>query len=122
MRYDVAAIHVPGDATGITAEHEPLEAWLAARGLPYRFVEPELAEGEALPLDCQRCTWLRRKALFAAADELGCNVVAFAHHADDVAQTTLLNLLYGGSVHSLAPAASYFRRSLPAHPAAHLHA
>ena len=69
---------------------------------------PDVAAGDALPLNCQRCTWLRRKALFLAADALGCNVVAFAHHADDAAQTTLLNLLYGGDVRSLAPAADYF--------------
>ncbi len=108
VRYEVAAIHVRGDATGVTAAHEPLEAWLAGRGLPYRVVEPELAEDDVAPLDCQRCTWLRRKALFTAADALGCNVLAYAHHADDVAQTTLLNILYVGGVGSLAPVADYF--------------
>lgn len=107
-RYTVVAIHVRGDATGVTAAHEPLEEWLAAEGVPCRVVEPELTADETLPLTCQRCTWLRRKALFLAADALGCNVVAFAHHADDAAQTTLLNLLYGGDVRTLQPAASYF--------------
>jgi tRNA 2-thiocytidine biosynthesis protein TtcA len=109
IRYGVAAIHVLGDATGVIEPHPPLLAWLEGRGLPHRIVKPELSEGDCLPLDCQRCTWLRRKALFTAADEMGCNVLAYAHHADDVAQTTLLNLLYGGSVNSLAPTASYFR-------------
>ena len=107
--YELAAIHVRGDATGVTDAHAPLPAWLEGRGLPYRIVTPELNADETPPLDCQRCSWLRRKALFTAADALGCNVLAYAHHADDVAQTTLLNLLYGGSVHSLAPTASYFR-------------
>lgn len=36
-------------------------------------------------------------------------MLAFAHHADDVAQTTLLNFLYAGGVYTLAPVASYFR-------------
>lgn len=108
VRYEVSAIHVRGDATGVTAAHEPLAAWLMGRGLPYRVVEPELNADDAPPLDCQRCTWLRRKALFIAADELGCNVLAYAHHADDVAQTTLLNVLYVGRVSSLAPVADYF--------------
>lgn len=103
-----AALHVRGDATGITPAHEPLATWLAAQGVPYRFVALELDKTETLPLACQRCTWLRRKTLFIAADELGCNVVAYAHHADDAAQTTLLNLLYGGNVHGLAPTADYF--------------
>ncbi len=107
-RYTVVAIHVRGDATGITAAYPPLEEWLAAQGVPYRIVAPEPAADDVPPLTCQRCTWLRRKALFLAADALGCNVVAFAHHADDAAQTTLLNLLYGGEARTLQPAAAYF--------------
>lgn len=108
IAYTLAAIHVRGDATGVIAAHAPLEAWLAAQDTPYRIVEPELSETEQTPLGCNRCTWLRRKALFAAAAELGCNVLAFAHHADDAAQTALLNLLYGGSPRGLAPVAAYF--------------
>jgi tRNA 2-thiocytidine biosynthesis protein TtcA len=107
-KYELAAVHVRGDATGVTDAYAPLEAWLQAEGVPYRIVEPSVAEGETLPLDCQRCTWMRRKAMFTGAQELGCSVVAYAHHADDVAQTTLLNLLYGGSVATLAPCADYF--------------
>ncbi len=107
-RYSVAAIHVRGDATGVTQPHEPLEAWLVAQEVPYRIIDPEVSQEAHLPLTCQRCTWLRRKALFLAADALGCNVIAYAHHADDAAQTTLLNLLYGGDVRTFRPAADYF--------------
>jgi tRNA 2-thiocytidine biosynthesis protein TtcA len=107
-RYTLAAIHVRGDASGVTRPHIPLEAWLAGQGVPFRVVEPEVGAADALPLSCQRCTWLRRKALFQAADALGCNVIAYAHHADDAAQTTLLNLLYGGDLRTLQPAADYF--------------
>jgi tRNA 2-thiocytidine biosynthesis protein TtcA len=107
-KYDLAAVCVRGDAAGITEPYPPLEAWLQFEGVPYRIVEPEIEEGEVRPLDCQRCSWLRRKALFLAAEELECGVVAYAHHADDVAQTTLLNLLYGGCVATLAPCGDYF--------------
>ncbi|MCX6030482.1 MAG: hypothetical protein NT169_14445 [Chloroflexi bacterium] len=107
-QYELAAVHVRGDATGVVAPYAALEAWLAAKAVPYRIVEPEVGPNEATPLGCQRCTWLRRKAIFSAAEALGCNVVAFAHHADDAAQTTLLNLLYGGRAHTLAPVADYF--------------
>jgi tRNA 2-thiocytidine biosynthesis protein TtcA len=107
--FELAAIHVRGDARGITTPHPPLERWLEVQGVPYKVVEPEIGPEEALPLGCQRCTWLRRKAIFLAAEELGCNVVAFAHHADDAAQTTLLNVLYTGSVRTLEPCADYFQ-------------
>lgn len=106
-RFQVAAVHVRGDTSGITAPHAPLEAWLAAQDVPTRIVTPDVAASET-PLNCQRCTWLRRKALFETAAALGCNVLAYAHHADDAAQTTLLNLLYVGGVHTLAPVADYF--------------
>ena len=108
VRFELAAIHVLGDATGVIELHPPLGEWLAAQDVPHRIVMPDLAADDDPPLNCQRCTWLRRKAIFQAADALGCNVVAFAHHADDAAQTTLLNLLYGGDVRTLAPCADYF--------------
>jgi tRNA 2-thiocytidine biosynthesis protein TtcA len=108
MRFELAVVHVLGDATGVIALHPPLGEWLADEKVPCRVVLPDLAADDELPLTCQRCTWLRRKAIFQAADALGCNVVAFAHHADDAAQTTLLNLLYGADVRTLAPSADYF--------------
>jgi tRNA 2-thiocytidine biosynthesis protein TtcA len=106
--YELAAIHVRGDETGITAAHAPLEEWLYGQGIPCRIVEPDVGPSDPPPLTCHRCTWLRRKAIFLAAEALGCNVVAFAHHADDAAQTTLLNLLYGGQAVTLSPHVEYF--------------
>ena len=63
-------------------------------------------------MNCQRCTWNRRRTLFEAAQRLGCNVVAFGHHADDLAQTTLMNLLAGGKVETMAPRRDYFDATL----------
>jgi tRNA 2-thiocytidine biosynthesis protein TtcA len=112
-RYAVAAIHVVGDARGPAhVEHWPLLDWLAASGFEHLVVPLQLPEGEALPLDCQRCTWNRRRALFEAAQRLGCNVVALGHHADDLAQTTLMNLLAGGKVETMAPRRDYFDGAL----------
>ncbi len=107
--FRVAAVHVSADGSGALAHHAPLLDWLAGiPGLALEVVAPETGPEESLPLTCQRCSWLRRKTLFQAADRLGCNVVALAHHADDAAQTTLLNLLYGGAARSFAAHAHYF--------------
>ena len=35
--------------------------------------------------------------------ELGCGIVAYAHHKDDVVETMLLSLIFEGRFHSFAP-------------------
>jgi tRNA 2-thiocytidine biosynthesis protein TtcA len=107
--YHLIAIHVRGDARGAECpSHPPLRHWLEASGHSFSIVPLDLPPEEPLPLTCQRCAWNRRKTIFKTADSLGCNVVAFAHHADDLAQTALLNLFYGGRLETMAPAADYF--------------
>ncbi len=111
--YELAAIHVVGDARGAELpQHAPLVEWVAQSGIPYAVEPLRLPEGEPLPLNCQRCTWNRRRTLFEAARRMGCNVVAFGHHADDLAQTTLLNLLIHGKVETMAPRRDYFDGAL----------
>lgn len=50
---------------------------------------------------CFWCAWARRKALFQMAARSGCTRLAFGHHADDVAETTLMNLFYNGRVDTM---------------------
>jgi tRNA 2-thiocytidine biosynthesis protein TtcA len=112
-RYELVAIHVVIDSRGPgTPEHPPLLDWLRESGYEYAIEPLCLPEGEDLPLGCQRCTWNRRKTLFKAAERLGCRVVAFGHHADDLAHTTLLNLFYHGKVETMAPRREYFDGAL----------
>jgi len=65
VSYDLAAIHVRGDATGVTAAHQPLEAWLAACGLPYRSVEPELNAGDTARWDASAAPGCGARLSFA---------------------------------------------------------
>ncbi len=111
-RYELVAIHIRGDACGPCPPHAPLEAWLAGSGIPFVAEDFDLPANEPLPMNCQRCTWNRRKQLFLTANRLGCNVVAFGHQADDLAETTLLNLLRHGRIDGMVPCADYFEGRL----------
>ena len=109
QKIELVGIHVMGDSNGPTSQpHQPLQDWLDQKGYQHSFVEMYTPEDESLPMDCQRCTWNRKRSIFEEADRLGCNVVALGHHADDLAQTTLMNILYNGRVETMTPSSSYF--------------
>jgi tRNA(Ile)-lysidine synthase TilS/MesJ len=46
---------------------------------------------------------MRRGNLYAHAKELGCNKIALGHHYDDVIETILMGMLYGGQVQTMMP-------------------
>ncbi len=52
---------------------------------------------------CSLCARLRRGTLKDALSELGCNKLAYGHHKDDVIETALLSLLYGGRFSCFLP-------------------
>lgn len=96
---------------GRAVPEEWLRAWCEARYIPWVCEELPIAEEMARTTTvsrCFRCAWLRRKALFQMAARLGCNKVAFGHHADDIAETTLMNLFYNARIQRMAPKVSFF--------------
>lgn len=52
---------------------------------------------------CSLCAKLRKGAINTAISELGCNKVAYAHHADDVIETMMLSFIYEGRFHTFSP-------------------
>jgi tRNA 2-thiocytidine biosynthesis protein TtcA len=107
-KVDLLAVHVYDDADTDERLRVDLEAWFQASGVEYAFEPLEVPADESRPLTCFRCAWHRRKALFLAADRLHCNKVAFGHHADDAAETALLNLFYSGRLESMEPRVEFF--------------
>jgi len=106
QEYHLVAVNVQSDyQCAAHATREELKEIFEAEGVEYSFEEMDTPEED---LNCFRCAWNRRKALFLAAHRLGCNKLAFAHHADDVAQTTLLNLFYQGRLETMEPKVEFF--------------
>lgn len=58
-------------------------------------------ENEKSP--CTLCAKLRRGALYDHAKQLGCNKIALGHHFDDVIETTLMGMLFGGQMQCMMP-------------------
>jgi tRNA 2-thiocytidine biosynthesis protein TtcA len=52
---------------------------------------------------CYLCARMRRGFLYARAKELGCNKIALGHHFDDVIETILMGMLYGGQMQTMMP-------------------
>jgi tRNA 2-thiocytidine biosynthesis protein TtcA len=99
--FDLAAIHVAGEfscGAGVN------EGYL--RGLCDQLEVPLVVRESTQKLEtleCYRCSRERRKLIFDAAKSLGMRCVAFGHHADDSAQTLLMNLLHKGEFEGNLP-------------------
>lgn len=63
----------------------------------------DVAEEIAKDNPCYICARMRRGALYAKAQELGCNKLALGHHFDDVIETILLNVLCAGNYKTMMP-------------------
>lgn len=52
---------------------------------------------------CYLCARMRRGYLYEEAKRLGCNKIALGHHFDDVIETILMGMLYGGQFQTMMP-------------------
>ncbi|MDO5125428.1 MAG: ATP-binding protein [Ruminococcus sp.] len=52
---------------------------------------------------CYMCARMRRGNLYKFAQDLGCNKIALGHHYDDVIETILMGMIYGGQVQTMMP-------------------
>lgn len=52
---------------------------------------------------CYLCARMRRGWLYKFAQDLGCNKIALGHHFDDVIETILMSMVYGGQIQTMMP-------------------
>ena len=73
--------------------------------IPYTLIESdvfEVANAQARHA-CFLCARMRRGCLYRHAQALGCNKIALGHHYNDVIETTLMAMLYGGQIQAMPP-------------------
>lgn len=115
-KYEIAAIHIATEPPcGGCISVADMAALCEGYGIPLaieRVGEAELRGGKRGEMTCFGCAFQRRKALFVAANRMGCNRIAFAHHRDDAATTAMLNLFRHGTLVGLEPVRVMFGGAL----------
>jgi tRNA 2-thiocytidine biosynthesis protein TtcA len=104
IRFELIAVNLDQKQPGFP-EHV-LPEYLAKTGVPfhienedtYSIVKRVIEDGKTT---CGLCSRLRRGILYRVADELGATKIALGHHRDDILQTMLLNMFFGGKLKSM---------------------
>ena len=52
---------------------------------------------------CYLCAKMRRGFLYRYAQEAGCNKIALGHHFNDIIETSLMSMIYGGEIRTMMP-------------------
>jgi len=109
VRFDVLAFTV--EQGKFTRPIEPLAEYMKSRAVPWTYYRDEasfqLLE-EQPEHGCDLCSRYRRRAVYEIATNLGANVVALGHTADDFCEALLRNTLYTGRLSAL-PAVTWSR-------------
>ena len=104
IKFDLIAVNLDQKQPGFP-EHI-LPEYLESLGVEYKIVEEDtysivtdkIPEGKTT---CSLCSRLRRAILYKTAKRLGATKIALGHHRDDMIETMMLNMFYGGKIKSM---------------------
>ena len=104
-KYEFSVEYIVMDPGYNKENREKIEQNAKALNVPIHIFETDIFSSvfnvEKNP--CYLCARMRRGNLYKRAKSLGCNKIALGHHFDDVIETILMGMLYGGQVQTMMP-------------------
>ena len=105
--YEVVGVTLDMGFKDKKADFSPVAELCERQGVEYHVIPTQIGEivfdVRKEPSPCSLCARMRRGALHAAANDLGCNKVALGHNYDDAVETFVMNLFTEGRIGCFSP-------------------
>jgi tRNA 2-thiocytidine biosynthesis protein TtcA len=90
-------------------EKRAIDDFYASLGIPFSRIQASINPPTfRKAFSCYTCSRNRKRILFDEAARVGATKVALGHHLDDIAVTTMLNLLFRGEFSTMMPVQDFF--------------
>ena len=103
VRFEIAACTVDPQSEDFNPSR--LIPWMSRQGIAYHYERQPIVASAQTSMSgdsfCAFCSRMRRGILYRVARENGYNVLALAQHLDDLAETLMMSMFFGGKLRTM---------------------